>query len=79
MSMKKYKLEEIVTLLRKVEVEIANGETTPSLQGGPDHRTDLLPLGEGIRRFEAGPGEATERTGTGERQTEAVRCGTIAG
>jgi putative transposase len=29
MPMKKYKPEQIVTLLRQVEVEIANGKTTP--------------------------------------------------
>jgi hypothetical protein len=29
MSMKRYKPEQIVTLLRQVEVEIANGKTTP--------------------------------------------------
>jgi hypothetical protein len=29
MPMKKYKPEQIVTLLRQIEVEIANGKTTP--------------------------------------------------
>jgi putative transposase len=29
MPMKRYKPEQIVTLLRKIEVEIANGKTTP--------------------------------------------------
>jgi len=29
MPMKRYKLEQIVTLLRQIEVEIANGKTTP--------------------------------------------------
>jgi putative transposase len=29
MPMKKYKREQIVTLLRQVEVELANGKTTP--------------------------------------------------
>ena len=29
MPMKRYKAEQIVTLLRQVEVEIANGKTTP--------------------------------------------------
>lgn len=45
MSIKRYKSEQIVTLLRQIEVEIAKGKTTPpSLQGSPDHRTDLLPV-----------------------------------
>jgi len=29
MPMKKYKPEQVVTLLRQIEVEIANGKTTP--------------------------------------------------
>lgn len=29
MSIKRYKAEQIVTLLRQIEVEIANGKTTP--------------------------------------------------
>jgi hypothetical protein len=29
MPMKKYKPEQIVTLLRQIEIEIANGKTTP--------------------------------------------------
>jgi len=33
MSMKKYKPEQIVTLLRQVEVEITNGKTTPQTAG----------------------------------------------
>jgi hypothetical protein len=31
--MKKYKPEQIVTLLRQIEVEIANGKTTPQAAG----------------------------------------------
>jgi len=37
-----------VTLLRQVEVELANGNHTASLQRSRDHRTDLLPLAEGF-------------------------------
>ncbi len=46
MPMKKYKPEQIVTLLRQIEVEIANErkDHSASLQGNPDHRADLLPL-----------------------------------
>jgi hypothetical protein len=40
MPNKRYKAEQIVTLLRQIEVGIANGKTTPSLQGSGDHRTD---------------------------------------
>jgi hypothetical protein len=31
MPMKKYKPEQIVTLQRQIEVEMANGKTTPSM------------------------------------------------
>jgi hypothetical protein len=50
-----------------------------SLQRSADHRPDLLPLAEGIRRVEAGPAEAAEGSGTGERQAEAVGGGVGAG
>ncbi len=38
MSMKRYKPEQIITLLRQIEVEIANGKTTP--QAGPRQLTN---------------------------------------
>lgn len=54
MSTKKYKPEQIVTLLRQIEVQIANvGRLPPSVQGGGDPH--LLPLAKGIRQAEARP------------------------
>src|ERR1700680_2307686 len=50
-----------------------------SLQGSRDHGADVLPLAEGIRRFEDGPGEAVEGTGEGERQVETVGSGAVVG
>src|SRR6266446_10806210 len=50
-----------------------------SLQGSRDHNADVLPLAEGIRRAEDGPGEATEGTGEGEWQVEAAGRGVGAG
>src|SRR5450759_4935938 len=44
-------------------------------QGSRDHHADVLPLAEGIRRFEDGPGKAAERTGERERQVETVGRG----
>ena len=47
MSIKRYKPEQIVNLLRQIEVEIANGKTTP--QAGPrggDHRPRRTIAGE---------------------------------
>src|SRR5207247_1942939 len=50
-----------------------------SLQRSHDHGADVLPLAEGIRRFEDGPGEATEGLGKGERQVETAGRGTGVG
>ena len=36
MSKKRYKPEQIVTLLRQIEVEIANGKTTPQAYRGAE-------------------------------------------
>jgi hypothetical protein len=51
MPIRRYKPEQIVTLLRQIEVGIANGKTTP--QGSRDHRADLLPLEKRVRQVEA--------------------------
>src|SRR6202162_943015 len=50
-----------------------------SLQGSRDHHADVLPLAEGIRRVEDGPGQAAERTGKGERQVETAGGGAVVG
>jgi hypothetical protein len=43
MAIERYKPEQIVTLLRQIEVGTANGKTTPpGLQRGGDHGTDVL-------------------------------------
>ena len=51
MPMRKYKPEQIVTLLRQVEVELANGKTTPQACKEAEITADLLPLAERIRRI----------------------------
>ena len=80
MPIKRYKAEQIVTLLRQIEVGIANGKTHPaSLQGSGDHGTDVLPLAEGIRRPEAGSSKTTEGTGKREREAQASGGGAVAG
>ena len=43
MSMKRHKPDQIITLLRQIEVEIANGKTTP--QVGPLQLTARMPTG----------------------------------
>src|ERR1700732_1659479 len=50
-----------------------------SLQGSGDHRTDVLPLAEGIRRPKAGSSKATEGIGEGEREAQASGGRALAG
>ena len=59
-------------MLRQIEVEIANGKTTPQASRKPRSPYGLLPLAEGIRRPEAASSETTERTGGGEHKTQAA-------
>jgi putative transposase len=71
MPIKRYKPEQIVTMLRQIEVGIANGKTTPQACKG-DHNPDVLPLAERMRRFEDGLGEAIEGPGKGERKLKRL-------
>jgi hypothetical protein len=65
MPIKRYKPEQIVTMLRQIEVGIANGKTTPqACKEAENHYPDVLPLAVGIRGVEDGPSQAAERTGT---------------
>ena len=80
MPMKKYKPEQIVTLLRQVEVEIANGKTTPqACKEAEITAQTLLPLAEGIRRIKAGSSQTSQGAGAGERQAEAAGGGAVFG
>src|SRR5216684_1848670 len=80
MPIKRYKAEQIVTMLRQIEVSIANGKTTPrACKEAEIHNADVLPLAEGVRRAEDGPGETTEGTGEGEWQVETAGRGVGAG
>ena len=73
---KKHTAEQIVNLLRQIEVGVANGKTTAAgLQGSRDHGADLLPLAQGVRRVAGGPGAAAEGAGAGEREAEAAGSG----
>ena len=56
---KKYQPEQVVNLLRQIEVAVANGKTTSTgMQGSRDRGADVLPLAQGVRRSAGGPGEA---------------------
>jgi putative transposase len=65
--LKRYKPEQIMSLLRKIEVAIANGKTTPQAaqEVGITEQT-YYPWRKEFRTAEAGPGEAAE--GAGERE-----------
>ncbi len=86
MSTKRYKAEQIVTVLRQIEVKIANGKTTPQAcrEAQITAQTYYLPaagrsLAEGIRRTEVEPGETAAGVGAGERPTEAGGSGAVLG
>ena len=79
MPMKRYKAEQIVTLLRQIEVGIANGKPTPQACKEAEITTDLLPLAKGIRRPEAGSSQTDEGAGAGEREAEAFGGGAVSG
>jgi hypothetical protein len=58
MPMKKYKPEQILTLLRQIEVEIANGKTTPQACREVQITAEtFLPVEERVRPAEARRGE----------------------
>jgi|HubBroStandDraft_2_1064218.scaffolds.fasta_scaffold00045_4 putative transposase len=71
MPTRKYKLEQIVTLLRQVEVELANGKTTPQVcEEAEITAQTYYPLGVGIWRIENRSGRMSQGTGARERQAE---------
>ena len=51
MPTRNYKPEQIVGVLRQIEVQIASGHAA-GLQGSGDLHADLLPVAEGIGRVE---------------------------
>jgi hypothetical protein len=54
---KKHTAEQIVSLLRQIEVAVANGKTTSvACREGGINRADVLPLAQGVRRVAGGPG-----------------------
>ena len=54
-------------------------EHTTSLQGNRDHRSDVLPLEEGVRRPEVGSSKTDEGAGAREREIEAFSSGAVSG
>ena len=73
MPMKRYKPEQIVTLLRQIEVEIANGKTTP--QACKEAEITIQTYYRWRKEYggsEAGSSETDEGTGTGERKLKRL-------
>jgi hypothetical protein len=67
---KKHTPEQIVSLLRQIEVAVANGKTTPvACRDNGHHRADVLPLAQRVRWLAGGPGAAAEGTGAGEQRS----------
>ncbi len=71
---KKYQPEQVVNLLRQIEVAVANGKTTAQAckEAGIVEQTYFRWRKEyGVRRSAGGPGEAAEGAGAGEHEAEA--------
>ena len=78
MSIQKNKPEQIVTVLRQIEVQIANGKKVPqACKEAGIHTPDLLSLAEGVRRTEARPSQTAEGIGEGECATETASGGAV--
>jgi hypothetical protein len=61
---KKYQPEQVVNLLRQIEVAVADGKTTAqACKENGDRRTDLLPMAQGVWWPAGGPA-----IGRGERK-----------
>ena len=73
MPIKRYKPEQIVTLLRQIEVGIANGEPTPQACNEAEITVQTYyPLAQGVWWAEVGTSDADEGTGEREHAAEAV-------
>ena len=81
MPMKKYKPEQIVTLLRQVEVELANGKTTA--QACKEAEITAQTYYRWRKEFGGFKLDQAKRlkgkAGAGERQAEAAGGGAVAG
>ena len=70
---KKYQPEQVVNLMRQIEVAVAKRDVDRSGLPRCGHcGTDLLPLAERIRRSPGRSGMSIEGVGVGEREAEAV-------
>ena len=65
----KHTAEQIVNLLRQVEVGVADGQTLPQACKEADRGADVLPITQGVRRVEGEPNSAAEGTGSSRTQS----------
>jgi len=79
MPIKRYKPEQIVTMLRQIEVSIANGKTHPKPAKKPRSQSKRSTAGGRNTAVENGPGQTAKRTGKRERQVEATSGGALIG
>jgi hypothetical protein len=75
MAWKKHSAEQIVALLRQIEVELANHRASAKPAKRAGSPTDLLPLAKAVRRTEARTGSTAERAGEREQPfAQTARC-----
>ena len=80
MPMKRYKAEQIVTLLRQIEVGIANGKPTPQACKEVEiTQQTYYRWGKEFGGLKLGSSETNEGAGAGEREAEAFGGGTVSG
>ena len=80
MTKKRHTPEQIVTLLRQVEVAVANGKGTPqACKEAAITEQTYYRWRERIRGPEAGPSETAERAREGKLPTETRRGGAVSG
>jgi hypothetical protein len=73
MPMKKHKPEQIVALLRQIEIEIANGKSTPQACKEAEITVQTYyPLEKRVRRPEVGSSETDEGARAREREAEDI-------
>ena len=76
MARKRFRPEEIIHTLREAEVELAQGKKAPEVckKLGVTEQI-VLPLAEGVRGPEGGPGSQAEGPGEGKRPAEEAARG----
>ena len=80
MARKRHTAEQVIHLLRQVEVGLANGINGPGiLPRAGDQRANVLPLEERERRLAGEPGPTAPGVGEGERTAEAGSGGSHPG